>query len=64
METRTLTLRSRTTLGWGPFGPTGNRNRSSPRHFPRRGWGYLAVTEIRLSDFAVAQVIAGPLDEV
>lgn len=64
MENRTLTLRPRTKLGWGPFGPSGNRNRSSPRHFHRRGWGYLAVTEIRLSDFAVAQVIAGPLDEV
>src|SRR3546814_3345265 len=39
MENRTLTLRPRTKLGWGPIGPTGNRNRSSPRHFHRRGWG-------------------------
>lgn len=45
MENRTLTLRPRTKLGWGPFGPTGNRNRSSPRHFHRRGWGYLAATD-------------------
>lgn len=64
MENRNLTLRPRTTLGWGPFGPTGNRIRSGLRHSHRRGWGYLAVTEIRRSDFAVAQVIAGPLDEV
>ena len=40
-----------------------NRNRTAPRLFHRRGWGYLATACTCPSDLAATQVIAGPLDD-